>query len=84
VRNFFWPRDLKQEANLSVRIGRAIQWLSVAAIVVIIVGSTIFAVSFPEEEFRPTGRIVLLPFALGLVVMSWAVGRLSRYIIAGE
>lgn len=84
MRNFLWPRDLKQEANLAVRIGRAIQWLSVAAIAVAIFSFVMLAVRLSERNLPGDDPIFALPLCLATVAALWGIGRLSRYIIAGE
>jgi hypothetical protein len=84
MRNFFWPTDLESEQTVGVRIGRAVQWLSVVALAFTAFYFLLLAIRLTDEDFYPVGKMVLFPLWLVAMSACWGVGRLGRYIIAGE
>jgi hypothetical protein len=70
--NFFWPERFLEAPDIVARLGRAVHWLSIpAALLLICMG-----LSRPMHEWLTT--------EIWGAVSAYLIGRLLRYLLAGE
>ena len=75
---WFWPRS-RPEAGAMVRLGRSLHWLGYGIATVfslLVLGASLFgnALDHPDDVVE----------AIVLILVIAGVGRLARYIMAGE
>lgn len=79
----FWPTKLKPEANVTVRVGRVVHWLCtlVSVLALLLLAYGIYYTTATDTWDYEAGNVLIV---LLIVIMSFAVGRGLRYIIAAE
>jgi hypothetical protein len=75
---WFWPRS-KPEAGAMVRLGRSLHWLgygTASVFSLLAFGASLFGNALDHPDDLAEGIVMILAIA--------GIGRLARYIMAGE
>lgn len=79
--NWLWPRRLRSDATLPVRVGRLLHWLSLAVAGYAILFCWMAVYVEAGQNAKPVAALAL---GLILALLAALTGRALRYLFAGE